>query len=669
MKKILAALAVLLLAAPATWAKKERINLEKPELKKYKSYVKQGDALMAKTPYEKTLATTYYLKAFLMDSSSVSLCYKTGLSYLYGNQKTQSLKYFARCVELDTSRVNHDALWHLAGANQLAMRFDTAIALYDQYLNERVPAMKRKAAKAAKPRAEKRIMECRAGLELTQEEKQVFTDPFDRLNTRQDEYNPIISPDGSTITYTSASWINERVRKEAAMNVFQADGGDFGTPEALVEEDGASNFSVVSLGDNDYYLYDGSKPHRVTRYEFVKNKWKKADKMKWNKRNPVKRICFNSDSTAVYFATFDKKHGRGGYDIYAAAKNEKGKWEKAAPVGEGNAINTEFDEICPVLVGDSVLYFSSNGHNSMGGYDLFVSYLRDGKWSRAENMGYPVNTPFDDAFFCPTNRWNKAFMASNRDGGMGEMDIYRLTFVYPKTIAMGFEPPVGVLGDGLLGNIRLEKVIEIDSSLITVLHGYIRDEEGLPIAGHLELADNKLQQVIVSMDADSSGYYRIQLPAGSNLGLAVSRVGYLFHSENFDLPEQTEYQEIEKNITLKKIAIGKNVIMKNIFFETAKADLSDESQIELNNLIKLLNDNPTLHLEIGGHTDNKGSRAYNQKLSQARAQSVVDYLVAHGVASERLTSKGYAFDVPVADNSKEEGRRENRRTEFLVTKF
>ncbi|MBP5260242.1 MAG: OmpA family protein [Paludibacteraceae bacterium] len=672
MKKLISLFTVLLLAVPAVWAKKQKPNLEKPELKQYNAYIRQGDKLFENTPYEKTLATTYYLKAFLLDSSSAELCYKIGSSYLYSTQKVQALKYFQRSVALDSTDANYKAFWKLANTYQLALQFDTAITLYDRYLLRYLPKMSKSERKAQKRLTEKRIMECRAGRELVKEEKQVFIDPVTQVNTREDEYNPIISPDASTLTYTTATWLNERTRKETAMNVFKADGGEFGTPEPLVEERGRSNFSVVSLGDNDYMLYDGTKPHRITQYAFIKNRWKKTGKMKWNKKNPVKRISFNSDSTQVYFSsiTKQKKKKATGYDIYMATKNEKGKWQKAHPVGVGTtSVNTEYDEISPVILGDSALFFSSNGHNTMGGYDLFVSYRRNGLWSRAVNIGYPVNTPFDDVFYCPANRWNKAYMASNRDGGEGETDIYHLTFIYPKELSMSFEPPVGVLGDGLLGNIRLEKAAEIDSSLITVLHGYILDEEKQYLIGHLELADNRLQQIIVSMDADSTGYYRIQLPAGSNLGLSVSCKGYLFHSENFDLPEQTQYQEIEKNIVLKKIAIGKNVIMKNIFFETAKADLSNESQIELNNLIKLLNDNPTLHLEIGGHTDNKGSRAYNQKLSQSRAESVVHYLVEHGISPERLTSKGYAFDVPVADNKTEEGRRENRRTEFLVTKF
>ena len=158
----------------------------------------------------------------------------------------------------------------------------------------------------------------------------------------------------------------------------------------------------------------------------------------------------------------------------------------------------------------------------------------------------------------------------------------------------------------------------------------------------------------------------VSLPSGTNYGIVVKRDGYLFHSENFDLPASANFQEIKKNVELKRIDIGKTIALRNIFFDFDKATIRSESANELNRLIKLLTDNPTLKIELGSHTDSKGSDDYNQKLSQSRSQSVVAYLIEKGISSDRLVAKGYGETVPVATNDTEDGRQENRRTEFKI---
>jgi outer membrane protein OmpA-like peptidoglycan-associated protein len=156
------------------------------------------------------------------------------------------------------------------------------------------------------------------------------------------------------------------------------------------------------------------------------------------------------------------------------------------------------------------------------------------------------------------------------------------------------------------------------------------------------------------------------LPAGKNYGIAVKKEGYLFHSENFDIPAAAGYQEYSKDIPLKNIAVGTKIVLRNIFFDFDKATLRPESTYELERLIQLLKDVPTMHIEIGGHTDSKGADDYNMKLSASRAQSVLDYLAAHGIDKARLTSKGYGETKPMASNDTDEGRQLNRRTEFEI---
>jgi outer membrane protein OmpA-like peptidoglycan-associated protein len=183
--------------------------------------------------------------------------------------------------------------------------------------------------------------------------------------------------------------------------------------------------------------------------------------------------------------------------------------------------------------------------------------------------------------------------------------------------------------------------------------------------------------LVTTLSSDSkSGNYLVSLPAGKNYGISVKADGYLFHSENVDIPKASGYREYEKNIDLKKVEVGQTIVLRNIFFDLDKATLRDASRNELERLIKLLNENPTLRIEISGHTDTQGDAAYNQKLSEARAKAVVDYLIKAGIAAGRLEYKGYGESqpqIPEADILKmktkaerEEAHQQNRRTEFKI---
>ena len=491
--------------------------------------------------------------------------------------------------------------------------------------------------------------------------------PLDSLNTADHEYNTVLNPDNSKMAYTSSKVLKHAYTKETAL---QAKGEGF-----TWEKDGkiialnkkVSHIDVVAWKSEDtVFAYNGKKKSgRVLIYANKAGKWTKVGKMKICS-SPIKKSCFNADMTSIYFST-ERRGGLGGQDLYVSHKNEKGKWGK--PVWLGEKINSKGDDIAPELVGDSILYFASNGREGLGGYDVYYSQIKDGVWGEPVNIGEPVNSNADDIFFTKSNSERYAYLSSSREGGKGGFDIYAISYVIAKEMAEGFPAPLSMLSNKLLAAINIQNESQIDTTKVTLLKGIVMGDDSVYLKAKVALSDNKLGQVIATQEAEENGAYRIMIPGGSNYGIAVSYPGYLFHSENFELPEQTEYKEIEKDIVLKKIAIGKNVALKNLFFETNKADLSDESIVELSNVIKLLTDNPTLHIEIQGHTDNRGSKAYNQKLSERRAKSVVDYLIEHGIAPERLTSKGYGLTKPVATNKTEAGRAENRRTELLVTKI
>jgi outer membrane protein OmpA-like peptidoglycan-associated protein len=315
------------------------------------------------------------------------------------------------------------------------------------------------------------------------------------------------------------------------------------------------------------------------------------------------------------------------------------------------------------------LYFSSKGHNTMGGYDIFKTVLENGIWSTPENIGYPINDADDDVFFVLSASGRRGYYAAAHKGGVGEKDIYMITFLGAE------KEPLLSTEDNLLASVTapvketsVKQAVEIKGPQITLLKGIITDAfTNKPLEATIELIDNVKNEVLATFKSNSAtGKYLVSLPSGKNYGISVKADNYLFHSENFDLPANADYQEVTKDIALKNVSVGTKIVLKNIFFDFNKSTLRPESTAELERLIKLLNDVPNMRIEISGHTDNKGSAEYNQKLSESRSKSVVDYLVSKGVNSGRLEFKGYGLTQPIASNDTEEGRQENRRTEFKI---
>lgn len=351
------------------------------------------------------------------------------------------------------------------------------------------------------------------------------------------------------------------------------------------------------------------------------------------------------DGKTIYFVS-ERKGGIGGRDIWKATKGSDGEWGEAENLG--NKINTKEDEEGVFIHPDGkTLYFSSKGHNTMGGYDIFKSELRNGEWSKPTNMGAPINTPEDELFFVLAANGKTGYYATGRNGGV--INIYEIRFI---PIAKDDKEPAST------------------GPQLTVFKGVIKDcETGLPIQATIEVTDNEKNEVIATYNSNSqTGRYLISLPSGKNYGININAEGFLFSSQSFDLTSDSlsVYNEVTKDVCLNKIKVGTKVVLKNIFFDFNKSTLRSESIAELNRLKRILNDNSTMKIEIGGHTDSKGSAEYNKKLSNDRAQSVVNYLIENGISASRLTYIGYGKDQPVATNETEEGRQENRRVEFKV---
>ncbi len=340
-------------------------------------------------------------------------------------------------------------------------------------------------------------------------------------------------------------------------------------------------------------------------------------------------------------------------------------------INVGEPINTKYGEEGVFLVPDGkTLYFSSRGHTTMGGYDVFKTTYDNGKWSEPENLGYPVNGPDDDVYFVMSGSGRRGYYASAKGGGFGEKDLYMITFLGP-------EKPFEISNeDNLLAgvtepvkSVHAAGTVEIASNPLTILKGTITDAKTKkPLEASIELVDNSKNQVIATFKSNSvTGKYTVMLPSGKNYGIAVKATDYLFHSENVDIPLSTGYQEIIKDIELQSISVGSKIVLRNIFFDFDKATLRPESTNELERLTKLLNDIPTLKIEISSHTDSRGSDDYNMRLSQSRSESVVKYLIEQKkIAKDRLVAKGYGETKPIDTNDTDEGRQQNRRSEFEI---
>lgn len=349
---------------------------------------------------------------------------------------------------------------------------------------------------------------------------------------------------------------------------------------------------------------------------------------------------YSTDGRTLYFVR-GKRSAQGirEQDIFFSYLSKDGKW--SAPEKVPGKINTPFEEESVMIHPDgNTLYFSSNGHPGMGGLDIYMSRRQpDGSWGTPINLGYPINTFEDENSLQVTANGKIALFASERKGGQGGLDLYQFDLH--------------------------EKA---RPNQVTYVQGVISDKLSYKkLEAHFELIDLETGKVVVeSYSNQGNGEFLICIPTGKDYALNVNKEAYLFHSENFSLKNYTSTQPYRLDIQLQKLRAGASIVLNNVFFESNSYELLPASKVELNKLADLLKVNPDRKVEIGGHTDNVGKVDSNLLLSENRAKAVVDYLVKQGVAADKLSSKGYADTLPIADNATEAGRAKNRRTEFKI---
>ena len=655
-----------------------------------KDYHKQAEAFYALGRAQFPKALELYLKILRMLPNNAILNYRIGNCYLYSIQKVKCIEYYKKAYETNPN-VAPDILYVLARGYHLSADFDKAIEYYNKYRNQLAP----KDLQEKRIELDRRVEECNVGKELVKTPIRVFIDNLGpNVNSPYRDYAPVISTDESVLMFTSrrpdtygggidesdglffediyTSYFDGKSWGQAK-NVGKPLNTNNNDATVALSPDGqqlmtfmgnlnGGDILVSSLEGTEWTIPDDSPLKKFVNTSF----WESAASFSFDGKTLyfVSNKPENNFDTKEYIDPNDRSH-----DIYVTNWDaEKERWGEARNLG--SVINTEFDETGVFMHPDGrTLYFSSLGHKRMGGYDLFKSEMKDnGTWGTPENLGYPINSPDDDLFFVLNASGRHGFYSTIQDDSYGDYDIYMITFRGPE------KSPILHNEDNLLANIEpvsesvIEEAVEIKTMRLTILKGTVKDALTLnPVEAQIEIVDNVKNEVISTSSSNSStGRFVISLPSGKNYGIAVKATGYLFHSENFDIPSSTTYQEVNKDILLNKMVVGSKVILKNIFFDFAKATLRSESFPELDRLVKLLTDFPTARIEISGHTDNQGSLQTNQKLSENRAKAVVDYLITKGIATSRLEFKGYAYFQPIATNDKEDGRQQNRRVEFKI---
>ncbi|MCS6917091.1 MAG: OmpA family protein [Chitinophagales bacterium] len=345
-----------------------------------------------------------------------------------------------------------------------------------------------------------------------------------------------------------------------------------------------------------------------------------------------------ADGRTLYFVS-NRSGGKGGSDIWISRRDEAGNW--SAPENAGDSINTPFDEKSPYIHPDGqTLYFASNGHPGMGGDDLFVSRRHaDGSWGRPQNLGYPINSKNDENSLFVALSGKLAYFASGRFSDRNDFNLY-----------------------------VFELYDEARPTPTAYLTGTVVDEaSGRPLHARIQLYDLRSGALAASSRSDTwDGRYLISLPAGTDYALHAFADGYLFYSRHFSLSRQATVRPDTLPVRLKPLTPGQSIPLYNIFFDHDSYALKKESEVELQRLLSLLQQNSTLRIRIDGHTDNQGSHEHNQRLSENRAKAVYEYLLAGGIEKSRLSFRGFGEQQPIATNDTEAGRALNRRTEITV---
>jgi len=661
--------------------KKGSYKIEEEGYKEAWKHVKKGNKLFKmkkKGAYMEAL--DHYLTANNYNEDNAALNYLIGICYLKTSEPKKALKFIDN-ANFIYGNLTEDILYWLGMANQYNYKFDDAIGYYEDFLNSLTP----KKMQRIKTKVDKRIEECENGKKLVNNPIRCFIDNLgEGVNTKAPEYSPVFNFNDSVLYFTSRRENTTGGKKNPYSRMYFEDvyvsnfrNGNWQVAEQMESPINTKhNDAVVDISPEgrELCIYRGHKGEGdLFNSQFKKDRWRKPGKMKKIDKGNYREssVSVTRDSMTLYFVS-DRKGGQGRQDIWMSQKTIDGrKWQK--PQNLGYVVNSKYDEETVEISSDGKdLFFSSKGHSSMGGYDIFKTHHNDdGTWTEPVNIGYPINTTGDDVFFMLTNNEKFGYYSTHREDSYGDKDIYQVVFLGPEkptNINNGDPNDLIAYFAEPITETDIEKPVNIKIIQLSIVKGIVTDAfSGKPIKATLELVDNETGDVVKVVDSyASTGAYTVPLPPGKDYALTAGAPDYFFHSENFVIADTSIHEVIRKDIQLQPMGVGAKIVLNNVFFDTGKAKLRPESYPELKRLASLLVKYKNIRVEISGHTDSQGSESSNQKLSQRRSQSVVDYLITQGVNFAQIVALGYGESQPRADNSTRAGRQLNRRVEAKI---
>ncbi|MBN1447041.1 MAG: PD40 domain-containing protein [Bacteroidetes bacterium] len=455
------------------------------------------------------------------------------------------------------------------------------------------------------------------------------------LNSSDDDFAPLLLGNGKVLYFTSNRNGDQDIfsavqgsdgweQVQAAGPALNTDGDEGGT---TITPDGrwmvfTACDRMDGLGDCDLYIA-----------EYIGGSWRNIRNLGPNVNSPAwdSQPSISPDGLMLFFVS-ERPGGQGGTDVWMTTRSHDGDFGRA--VNLGSVVNSVGDEIAPHIAADNTtLYFSSDTHPGIGGQDVYRVKKSDRGWSSPQHLGTPINSEYDDYFCSLRLNSDDLYFTSNRPGGSGDLDIY---LAIPNPL-----PPGGVT---------------------TVLGTVTDSRSDNPIGASLTVRDISTNEVLSTFYSDEmDGSYVVVLQPGRQYVITAEAPGYLFYSDRFDVPAGSANDMVRKDIKMTR-----DIVRLLVYFDFDKATLQSASFVDLDRAVDWLKANPTVKVELAGHTDNVGSREYNKKLSLDRAQAVLDYLVKKGISPARVTAHGYGMSEPVATNETDEGRALNRRVEFRV---
>lgn len=471
------------------------------------------------------------------------------------------------------------------------------------------------------------------------------------VNSVYDEVGPHVTADGKTIMFgvkNSPDNIGGLSDGEDIWITSSSDGMNWSESKNMgndINDTETNNLAAVS-SDNNTLLFCNTNGFHIRKR--IHGGWSQPARLNLNFINEAGNMEGNlsPDGKAILFTAKFKKNlhykveGKE-KDIYVVVQKKDGEWSD--PINLGEHINTVEDEIAPFLAADGrTLYFGSNGRPGYGSYDIYMSKRLGSdwtSWSEPVNLGPDINGPGFDAYFTMAASADYAYLVSNKNS-YGKSDLVRVKL--PEAI----KPKPVVLLTGQTLDARTNK----------------------PIVASISFIDTESQLRLGTCISDSqSGYYQLVIDNGK-YGIHAVAKGYLSVNEKLELAKVDKYTEIEKDLLLVPIVKDESIQLSNVFFQQGKAALRSESFPELDRLVEIMQENPTMRIELSGHTDNTGNRDALMRLSQDRVQEVKTYLVKKGIKKDRIEGRGYGPTNPIVTNDTDENRERNRRVEFRILK-